>query len=114
MTETRYSRNFSKANLTGFRTFIGAIPELRGDIEDGSVVNSIQETNSSQSIRRLDRMQMVPIFAKQETSVSKLSVNSGRTVNTQLLQCSHRNKKVLFKYIRHLRNNKLSVNTPET
>ena len=43
----RYSRNFSKVNLTGLRTFLGAIPELQ-DVDDinSMIIEAIHEADS--------------------------------------------------------------------
>ena len=143
VTKTRYSRNFSKANLTGLRTFLGAIPELHGDVDDinSTITEAIHEADklyvprtsrrrlSSNKLPKRIRRQLDSRnqhFAKYKTTGSdangvnfrKIRNKCKQTIRqfrrnsqTQLLQRSHRNKKVLFKYIRHLRTNKPSANT---
>ena len=78
---------------------------------NGSVVSSLHETNSSQSIRRLDQTQMVSYFRKLRDKYKQAIHQFRRNSSTQLLQRSYRKKKGIFEYIRHLRTNKPSANT---
>ena len=64
VTKTRNSRNFSKANLTGLRTFLGAIPELHGDVDD---INS----TITEAIHEADKL-YVPRTSRRRLSSNKL------------------------------------------
>ena len=143
VTETRYSRNFSKANLTSLRKFLGAIPGLHGYVEDinSTITEAVHETDKLY-VPRTNRRRLSPnklpkrirrrldsrnqLFAKYKTTGSDAdSINFRKIRNkckqatsqfrrnsqTQLFQRSHRNKKMLFKYIRHQRINKPLANT---
>ena len=75
VTETRYSRNFSKANLTGLRTFLGAIPELHGDVED---INS----TITEAIHEADQL-YVPRTSRRRLSSNKLPKRIRRQLDSR-------------------------------
>ena len=75
MIETRYSRNFSKANLTGLRAFLGAIPELHGDVED--INRTITE-----AIHEVDRL-YTPRTSRRRLLSNKLPKQIHRQLDTR-------------------------------
>ena len=75
VTEKRHSRNFSKANLTGFRKFLGAITELHGNVEDNN-------STITEAIHKADRL-YVPRTSRRRLSSNKLPKRIRRQLDSR-------------------------------